>query len=125
MTQAKRGFTLIELLVVLAIVALLLSISAPRYFRSIDTAKEIILTENLRLTRETIDKFFADTGRYPETLDELVDKQYLRAAPVDPVADSSATWILEMPEDAERSGVQNLRSGASGQTRDGRPFSEL
>ena len=58
----RRGFTLIELLVVLTIIALLASLALPRYFQSVDTAKETILADNLRITRETIDKFYGDTG---------------------------------------------------------------
>ncbi|HTD06012.1 type II secretion system protein, partial [Undibacterium sp.] len=71
----RRGFTLIELLVVLAIVALLLSLALPRYFTSIDKTKEIVLVENLQTTRNVIDKFYADTGRYPESLSELVQRK--------------------------------------------------
>ena len=69
-----RGFTLIELLVVLAVVALMSTLALPRYFQSIDTSKEVILAENLHTTRDTIDKFYADTGRYPNSLDELVER---------------------------------------------------
>lgn len=119
------GFTLIELLVVLAIVALLLTLAVPRYFQSIDRSKETILVENLRLTRETIDKFYGDTGRYPESLDELVERKYLRAVPVDPVTESASTWILEPPDDDAKGSVYNIRSGASGNMHDGRPFSDL
>lgn len=119
------GFTLIELLVVLAIVALLLTLSVPRYFQSIDRTKETILAENLRMTRETIDKFYGDTGRYPESLEELVEKKYLRALPVDPVTESASTWILEAPEENTKGNVYNIRSGATGSTHSGTPFSEL
>jgi general secretion pathway protein G len=84
-----QGFTLIELLVVLSIIALLLTLAVPRYFNSIDVAKEAVLRENLHLVRETIDKFYADKGRYPESLDELVSEKYLRALPYDPITGSS------------------------------------
>jgi general secretion pathway protein G len=77
-----QGFTLIELLVVLSIIALLLTLAVPRYFNSIDVAKEAVLRENLHLVRETIDKFYADKGRYPESLDELVSEKYLRSLPL-------------------------------------------
>lgn len=120
----ENGFTLIELLVVLAIVALLVTIALPRYFNSIDTAKETILAENLRNTRETIDKFFGDTMRYPESLDELVEKKYLRALPVDPITESATTWIILPPESPEKGNVHDIRSGATGIGRNGKPFAE-
>ena len=121
----RCGFTLIELLVVLAIVALLLTLSFPRYFQSIDSAKEAILLDNLRITRQTIDKFYGDTGRYPKSLDELVDKKYLRALPVDPITDSAATWIIVPPDDTEKGKVYNLKSGAPGNNKDGKPYADL
>ena len=43
----RRGFTLIELLVVLTIIALLMTVAAPRYFASVQIAKETALRENL------------------------------------------------------------------------------
>jgi general secretion pathway protein G len=121
----RHGFTLIELLVVLSIVALLLTLAVPRYFQSIDASKETILAENLRITRETIDKFYGDTGRYPESLEELVEKKYLRALPVDPVTESATTWIIEPPNENAKGNVYGIKSGASGNTRDGKPFADL
>ena len=66
--RAHWGFTLIELLVVLSIIALLLTLAVPRYFHSIEVSKEAVLRENLHLVRETIDKFYGDKGRYPDSL---------------------------------------------------------
>lgn len=120
---SSNGFTLIELLVVMAIVALLLSLAMPRYFKSIDTAKETILIENLRITRETIDKFYGDTGRYPDSLEELQEKKYLRNLPTDPI--SELPWVI-VPPDADYKGkVYSIKSAAKGQTRDGRILSDL
>ena len=70
-----RGFTLIELLVVLAIVATLLTIAAPRYFGSLDKSKEAVLRENLYQMRDTIGKYQADKGKYPDSLDALVTEK--------------------------------------------------
>jgi general secretion pathway protein G len=120
-----KGFTLIELLVVLAIVSMLLSLAVPRYFQSIENAKSTVLVNNLIQLRAIIDKFFADTGRYPDSLDELVDKGYLKDLPVDPVADSSSTWVILAPKEGYRGRVYDIRSGATGVDRFGRPFSEL
>jgi general secretion pathway protein G len=120
----RAGFTLIELLVVLAIVALMLTLAVPRYFPSIDKAKETILADNLRNTRDVIDQFYADRGRYPDTLDQLVEKKYLRSLPVDPITESTATWVLVAPEDATKGGVASIKSGAPGLDRQGKPYSE-
>jgi general secretion pathway protein G len=122
--RRRRGFTLIELLVVLAIVALMLTLAVPRYFPSIDKAKETILSDNLRNTRDVIDQFYADRGRYPDSLEQLVEKKYLRSLPVDPITESTATWILVPPEDATRGTVFNIKSGAPGNDRNGKPYAE-
>jgi general secretion pathway protein G len=120
--RARRGFTLIELLVVLAIVALLLTLAVPRYFPSIDSAKETILAENLRNVRLVIDQYHGDTGRYPDSLEQLVEKKYLRKLPLDPITDSSASWIIVAPEDTSQGAVYNILSGAPGNDRSGKPY---
>ena len=122
--RAKKGFTLIELLVVLGIVALLLTLAVPRFFPSIDAAKETILAENLRNTRAAIDQYYSDTGRYPDSLEQLVEKKYLRSVPLDPVADSTAAWIVVPPEDGAKGGVYTIRSGAPGNDRHGKPYAD-
>lgn len=120
-----RGFTLIELLVVLGIVALLLTLAAPRFFPSVDKTRETILLDNLRNTRAVIDQYHADTGRYPDSLEQLVEKKYLARVPVDPVTESEATWVIVPPEEEGAPGaVYDIRSGAPGNGRDGRPYAE-
>ena len=121
---ARRGFTLIELLIVLGIVALLLSLAVPRYFSSIDSTKETILADNLRNVREVIDQYHADRGRYPDSLEQLVEKNYLRALPVDPITDSTDTWVLVPPEDASKGAIYSIRSGAPGNGRNGTPYAD-
>lgn len=121
----RRGFTLIELLVVLGIVALLLTLAVPRFVPSVDKTKETILLDNLRNTRAVIDQYHADTGRYPDSLEQLVEKKYLARVPVDPVTESDTTWVVVAPEaDGEQGAVYDIRSGAPGNGRDGRPYAE-
>lgn len=122
--RPRAGFTLIELLVVLGIIALLLTLAVPRYFPSVDSAKETILADNLRNTRAIIDQYYADTGRYPDSLDQLVEKKYLPALPFDPVADSDTSWVIVPPEDDAKGAVYSIRSGAPGTGRNGKPYSE-
>ncbi|UXY15213.1 type II secretion system GspH family protein [Chitiniphilus purpureus] len=117
-----RAFTLIELLVVLAIVAMLTTIALPRYFQSLDHAKEGVLKENLLVLRRSIDRFHADKGRYPNDLAELVSARYLHAVPVDPLTDSAETWVVAPPQDGEPGGVAQVHSGASGTAQDGTAF---
>ena len=124
MKKRTRGFTLIELLVVLGIVALMLTLAVPRYFPSIDKSKEVVLADNLRNVRNVIDQYYGDTGRYPDTLEQLVEKKYLRALPVDPVTDSETTWIIIAPEDGAKGGVYNIKSGAPGNDRSGKPYAD-
>lgn len=125
LAMRRRGFTLIELLVVMAIVATLLTLTLPRYFRSVENSKTAVLMENLRSTREAIDKFYVDKGRYPDSLDELVSAQYLRSLPVDPVAGSATTWTLLPPPSDVPGKVYDLKSSAAGSASDGRALNTL
>ncbi|WP_298824630.1 type II secretion system protein [uncultured Piscinibacter sp.] len=118
----RRGFTLIELLVVMAVVSLLLSIAAPRYFRSVDLAREAALRQDLAVMRDAIDKHFADTGRYPASLEELVAQRYIRRVPADPLTESSETWVIEPPADRDLGSVYDVKSGAAGAARDGTAY---
>jgi general secretion pathway protein G len=119
-----RGFTLIELMVVLAIVGLLMSIVSPRYFRAVTRAEETVLRENLWVLRDAIDKYYADTGRYPDSLQDLVTQHYLRTVPVDPMTQSDASWTLIPPQDTDEGAVFDVRSGAEGNDRGGVPYAQ-
>lgn len=125
MRRPVLGFTLIEMLVVMAIVALLLTIALPRYFGSLDKTKDVALEENLRVLRISLDKYYADKGRNPDSLDELVEHMYLRAVPVDPITESASTWVLVQSKDANVKGVVDVKSGAPGTAKDGRPYAAL
>lgn len=118
----RGGFTLIELLVVLAIISTLLMLAVPRYFSSIDASKEAVLKENLYQMRDAIGKYYADKGKYPESVDALATEKYLRKVPVDPLTESGTTWIVVPPEDAQKGGVFDVKSGAPGKANDGTAY---
>lgn len=122
--KAENGFTLIELLVAMTIIALLLSIVSPRYFHNVTKAEETVLKQDLALMREALDKFHADTGKYPDSLDELVSKRYFRKIPVDPVTQSSTTWKLIPPASTEKGAIFDIKSGAPGNAKDGTAYAD-
>jgi general secretion pathway protein G len=124
MRNHARGFTLIELIVVLAIVATLLTLAVPRYFNSVDRSREAVLKENLHQVRDAIGKYYADKGKYPDSLDALAAEKYLRKVPIDPITESTATWIIVPPDDPAKGAVFDIKSGAQGKALDGTAFVE-
>lgn len=119
-----KGFTLIELLAVMVIIALLLTIAVPKYFSSVDRAREAILHQDLATMREALDKFYGDTGQYPDQLEDLVTRKYLRSIPRDPITESDATWIIVAPTNDAKGAVYNVKSGAPGNGFDGTAYSD-
>ena len=122
MTGKRRGFTLLELLTVMAIIATLLTIAVPRYFRSVQRSREAVLKQDLAALRESIDKFYGDTGKYPPALAVLVEKRYLRSIPVDPIARAADKWIVVNSDDPDDTGIKDVKSGAEGVAEDGVPY---
>ncbi len=106
----------------MAIIGTLLTLAVPRYFRSVQRSREAVLQQDLSSLRESIDRFYGDTGKYPPTLAVLVEKRYLRAIPVDPVARSAEKWIVVNNEDPEDPGVKDVKSGAEGTGENGVPY---
>ena len=123
MNVGRRGFTLIELLVVMSVIATLLTIAVPRYFQHLDRAREASLRESLAVMRDAIDKYQSDTGRFPENLEELVGKRYLRKVPPDPITERLDSWVLVPPPgEPGQNRVWDVRCGAEGQGMDGSDY---
>lgn len=128
MTQRPRssvkGFTLIELMVVMTIIALLLSLAVPRYFHSLDKAREATLRQDLDTMRDAIDKFHGDNGHYPNSIEELVSRKYLRTIPPDPITGNTSTWVVVSSNAESDAGVYDVRSGAQGTAADGSRYGD-
>ncbi|MDH4567149.1 prepilin-type N-terminal cleavage/methylation domain-containing protein [Pseudomonas sp. BN414] len=120
----QKGFTLIELLVVMAIIATLMTIAVPRYFSSLENSKETTLRQSLSVMREALDQFYGDTGRYPDSIEELVAQRYLRALPQDPMTERSDLWVLLPPPEGAPGSVYDVKSGAPGRARDGSLYAD-
>jgi|SRR6185503_18265432 general secretion pathway protein G len=116
--KKNLGFTLIELMVVLTVIALLLAVVVPDYIGRMKRAEEAVLQENLALMRDALDKHYADTGKYPHTLEELVTKRYLRSIPKDPFTQgNTVSWVPVPPADPKKGGVFDIHSAAKGYER--------
>lgn len=118
----RAGFTLIELLVVLVIIALLLSIVIPNYFRPLERSRDTILRHDLQVMRRAIDEYDADRGVYPDSLQALVAARYLEAMPVDPVTNRADTWSIVPPPAGQQGAVFDVHSGAPGKAPDGTAY---
>jgi general secretion pathway protein G len=115
-TPNSNGFTLIELMIVVAIMGILITIAAPNLKQSLVRAREAVLKEDLFQMREAIDQYYADNGKYPETLMNLINTQertrsYLREIPKDPFTGAD-DWITVAPEGSNESGVFDVHSAS-------------
>ncbi len=133
--RAQSGFTLLELIIVVAIIGILATIAMPALKDMPRRANESVLKTNLRTLRDLIDQYYGDQGHYPESLEVLVEKGYVRMIPYDPLTKSAKTWQLiyeepdplaepaetDVPEDGEP-GIIDVRSGSPLVSLDGTPY---
>jgi len=124
-----KGFTLIEMIVVFTLIGILVGLALPQYQSSVKKARESVLKTTLFDLRKLIDQYYTDKGKYPASLQALVDENYLRKIPVDPITGKADTWVevQEQPladeiEPGQVFGIVDVHSGAEGKGLDGTPF---
>ncbi len=127
--RSERGFTLIELLIAVAIIGILAGIAVAQLRQTPQKAKEAVLKQDLFVLRDLIDQYFADKGKYPDSLQTLVDDGYIRKIPVDPFTESDQSWVeiyAEASDDDPEGGggVYDVKSGAPGAALDGSSYSD-
>ena len=126
--RQESGFKLIELVVVMAIIAILASLAVPVFTAQIKKAKEAVLQEDLHVMRNAIDSYTMDKGKAPQSLDDLVQAGYLRAIPVDPMTNSSDTWVTDSNDtyesvDESQTGINDVHSGSQDVGTNGKMYS--
>ena len=120
----SKGFTLLELMIVLTIMGILITIAQPNLKYTIVKAREAVLRENLYQMRDAIDQHYADNGKYPDQLADLVSadkpRSYLREIPKDPFT-GAVEWITVAPE-GDEAGVFDVHSASPLVALDGTPY---
>lgn len=127
--RRKKGFTLIEVIIVFTLIGILVGLGLPQYKYATRRAREAVLKENLFQLRKLINQYHVDKGKYPPSLQALVDEEYLRKIPTDPMTKFSETWIevRETLTDDEilaggEAGVADVLSGSEEKGLDGTPY---
>jgi general secretion pathway protein G len=121
-----KGFTLIELMVVISIILILIGMAAGLYGHAVVRAKEAKLKNDLKVMRVAIDNFTLDKQTAPQSLQDLVDAQYLREIPIDPIT-NAADWDLHIgdtvlsPEQGGP-GVDDVHSHSEAPSSTGTPY---
>ncbi|MEP6643188.1 MAG: type II secretion system protein [Acidobacteriaceae bacterium] len=124
-----RGFTLIELMIVISLLLILISIAVPAYNQSILRARESVLRQNLFTLRSVISQYTLDKQKAPQSLEDLVQAQYIKQIPPDPMTAKSDTWTVEqedstlMSPDQQEGGINDVHSGATAISSDGTAYS--
>jgi general secretion pathway protein G len=93
----EKGFTLIELIIVITLIGILVGLGLPQFKNAVKRARETTLKENLFTLRKLINQYYVDKGKYPQSLQTLVDEEYLFRIPPDPITKSTDTWV-EIPQ---------------------------
>ena len=129
MRNTKKGFTLIEIMIVFTLIGILVGLAIPQYKNAVKRTRETVLKENLHQMRKLINQYYADKGKYPLSLQTLVDEDYVAYIPIDPITGFSDTWveIPETPSDEEltidfQPGIVDVQSGSDQIAIDGTPY---
>jgi len=126
--RRDAGFTLLELITVVAIIGILVGIALPNYKGAILQSREAVLKEDLFRFRDLIDQYYADKGKYPASLDALVEDGYLRRVPADPMT-GAPDWevVYDQPNPdnpSENPGVYDVKSASAATSQAGTPYNE-
>ena len=109
-TNRSRGFTLLELMIVISIMLILVSIAVPMYNSSIKRARESVMRQDLFTLRSLISQYTPDKQKAPQSLEDLIQANYMKQIPVDPMT-GQADWTVEQADDTISSPDQQDEGG--------------
>jgi general secretion pathway protein G len=124
------GFTLIELMIVISMMLILISIAVPQYRQSVLRARESVLRQDLYDMRKLISEYTLDKQKAPQSLDDLVQAQYLGTIPKDPIT-GQPNWQVEQcddstimsPDEQDQGGICDVHSSSAQIGTDGTAYS--
>jgi len=136
--QQQSGFTLIELIVVVTIIGILAAVAVSNVKWAQQKARESALRHDLFEMRKSIDDYYADKQKYPQSIQALQQEHYLRNVPKDPIT-GKADWeeVQNTPDPSDPNsvptdpaaqsegaapGIYDVHSQATGNGLDGTPF---
>ena len=125
--RQSRGFTLLEMMIVISMILILLSIAIPLYNHSILRAKEAVLRQDLFNLRSVISQYTLDKQKAPQSLEDLVQANYMKQIPKDPFTDKP-DWVVEQEEvllavDQQEPGISDLHSASNLTSTEGTAYS--
>jgi len=107
------------LIIVITLIGILVGLGIPQFKNATKRGREAALKENLFTLRKLINQYYVDKGKYPESLQTLVDEEYLFRIPPDPMTKSTETWVeipqvMTMEEMAAGTlpGIMDIQSGS-------------
>ena len=123
----SRGFTLIEMMIVVSLILILLSVAVPLYNQAILRAKESVLRQDLFNLRSVISQYTLDKQKAPQSLEDLVQANYIKQIPKDPFT-NKPDWVVEQEEvllavDQQEPGISDVHSASSLIASDGTAYS--
>jgi len=111
-----------------AIIGILAAMALPQYKVAIIQSREAVLKENLFRLRDVIDQYYVDKGKYPASLEALVEEGYLRRLPEDPIT-RAADWVTvpaepEADRPGEEPGIYDVKSASTETSLSGTSYGE-
>jgi general secretion pathway protein G len=125
--SSAHGFTLLEMMIVISIIIILMGIAIPNYNRTVIQSRESVLRSNLSTLRSVISQYTLDKQKAPQSLDDLVQAQYLRQIPLDPMTKETNWEVVQedtvMAVDQQEPGIVDVHSASNGTASDGTAYS--